>query len=120
MSFADRPTSGLVEEYAAAAYKHRAASRIGDSETANVAYEVLAGVIREVRHRGVEAIAALLSLLNDDRVEIRGWVASHALEFDPERAEPVLEAIASADPTLEQFSAEMVLREWRSGRLTFP
>lgn len=119
-AFSDRPIPGLIDEYAGAAVRQRAAIRIGDYEMANEAYSVLAGVIREVRDRGPAAIVALLALLDDDRVEVRRWVAAHALEFDPKRAESTLETFANGDPNPDQFNAEMVLREWRSGRLTFP
>ena len=62
----------------------------------------------------------MLSLLDDDRVEVRGWSAVHSLEIAPEKAERVLDAIAAGPMSLEEFSAKMVLREWRSGTLPFP
>ena len=42
------------------------------------------------------------------------------LELAPDQAEPTLEEIASGPESLEEFSARMVLQEWRGGRLQFP
>jgi hypothetical protein len=110
----------LLEDYKDAAMAHRHASREGDQERANPAYERLASVIRELRNRTEKEQEAFLDLLDDPSIEVRGWAAAHALEFVPDRAEPVLERIASGPESLEEFSARMVLREWRGGRLRFP
>jgi hypothetical protein len=110
----------LLGEYEEAALAHRAGSRTGEYKKANAAYHRLAAVLRELRSRGPEAHSALLRLLEDPRLDIRGWVAAHALEMAPERAEKVLEAIAAGPHSLARLSAEMVLQEWRGGRLKFP
>ena len=110
----------LISEYRDAALTHRTASRAGDHEKANSAYERLASIVREVRKRSDEEKTVFLELLSDPSIEVRGWAASHALEFAPDRAEPVLEEIASGPESLEEFSARIVLQEWRGGRLQFP
>jgi hypothetical protein len=110
----------LLKEYAEAAVAHRAASHEGKHKIANRSYHRIAAVLRELKNRGPSAQKALLHLLDDERIEVRGWAAAHALEFAPDLAEPVLESIASGPPSLEEFSAKMVLKEWRAGRLQFP
>lgn len=114
------PIDQLLEDYKIAANTHRVASREGDHERANQASERLASVVRELRNRTEKERAAFLDLLDDPNVEIRGWAAAHALEFAPDRAEQVLEQIAAGAKSLEEFSARMVLQEWRAGRLRFP
>lgn len=109
----------LLQVYREAALEHRSASRSGDSRKANRAYLRLIAVIRELRRRGPDAHKALLRLLEDRRTEVRGWAAAHALEIAPKQAVKVLEEIASGPSSLEELSAQMVLREWRSGRLEF-
>lgn len=105
----------LLGSYVDAAVMHRRASREGKHRAANPAYERLTAVFRELLVRGTDGREGLLRLLNDPRIEVRGWAAAHALEFAPERASAVLEDIASGPASLEEFSAKMVLRQWRAG-----
>lgn len=110
----------LIEVYRDAAIAHRSATREGDYKRANLAYERLMSVVRELRDRSNNEREVFLDLLDDPLIEVRGLVAAHALEFAPDKAEPVLEEIASGPESLEEFSARMVLQEWRQGRLRFP
>jgi hypothetical protein len=103
----------LLKEYADAALVHRTASREGKHKIANRAYHRISTVMRELRERGPHALSALLRLLEDERIEVRGWAAAHALEFAPDRAVHVLECIASGPASLEELSAKMVLQQWR-------
>lgn len=115
LNLARTDLEALLAEYADAALTHRRASREGKHKIANRAYERLSAVVRELRGRGADAQSALLRLLNDERIEVRGWVAAHVLEFAPDRALGVLEEIASGPASLEEFSAKVVLQQWRSG-----
>lgn len=47
-------------------------------------------------------------------------MAAHALDFAPEKGEPVLESLAGVQGSLIGFDAEMTLKEWRKGELRFP
>lgn len=51
--------------------------------------------------------------MSDPRVEVRGWAAAHLLPISPDAAVAIPEAIASGPPSLEEFSAKMVLKQWR-------
>jgi hypothetical protein len=80
-----------------------------------VAYARIVGTSRELRHR--IAAAHVLPLLKDGGV--RSCVAAHALEFTPEKGEPVLLRFASR-PVRLRTPAEHALKAWREGTLKFP
>lgn len=108
-----------MERYRAAALAHGEATEAGDHRRANKAHQQLVEALRAVRATG-DAAGALGKLMDDPELAVRVWAATHGLEFDPDAAERVLSGIASGGHTIHQFNAEMVLREWRAGRLTFP
>lgn len=110
----------MVAKYAKAASLHGRATREGDQELANRSYQRMARVCRALRERGPDAQSALLPLVSDPDPAVRGWAASHALEFAPEVASQALSELASGPPSPERLSAEVVLREWRRGALKFP
>jgi len=110
----------LLDRYTACAVDHHLATGRGDARAADRANRRLSRVVTEVRRRGGEAVEGFLILLDHEHGGVRVWAASHCLEFDPDRAEAVLETLAADGTGLIQFSAEWVLTEWRSGRLTFP
>jgi hypothetical protein len=63
---------------------------------------------------------AIGSLMDDGDPGVRSWAAAHSLQWFPERARSVLEALCSSDaPWQVAFSAEMTLKEYDNGRLTF-
>lgn len=110
----DRTVTELVSEYARAAAK---AGRLDShSRRQNRAAHLVAAIYRELRDR--DQRAALLPLLESEDAGVRGWTAAHALEFAPDEATAVLEAAVS-EPFPHGFNAEMVLKEWRAGRLRF-
>ncbi len=109
----------LIGIYAKAAAQHGYWTISGNSRETNRQFEIVAGVYRELRSRGSEAQRALLRLLSHDDIAVRGWAAAHALEFAPEDRQLVLEEIART-PGILGFEAQMVLQEWRAGRLKFP
>jgi hypothetical protein len=88
----------------------------GRSDVANENADRIAAIYRELRRRGAESV--LLTLLNSRDEGVLAW-AAHALEFAPERGEPVLVSI-SERPGLIGFDAEITFGERRSGRLRFP
>ena len=120
LDLASETIAGLLREYADAAVSHRSASRAGNHQVANQSYGRLAAVVRELGARGPTEHAAILQLLDDDRLEVRGWAPAHSLQCDPSRAESTLEQIARGPPSMEEFSAKMVLQQWRAGTLSFP
>jgi hypothetical protein len=85
----------LPNLYAKAALANGEAGRQGDHRAANRAYEEIGRIVRELRRRGPAAHRSLVCLLDDVRLDVRGWAAADALEVDPDAAVPVLERIAS-------------------------
>jgi hypothetical protein len=109
----------LVLDYADAAIDH-GRSTTTDAERANASADTIATIYRELRRRGPESQAALLTLLDHLNPSVRSWAAAHALEFAPPRGEPVLEKLARGPHGVVRLDAEMTLQEWRKGRLRFP
>ncbi len=109
----------LLKAYRDSASAHRTATNEGDSRRGNREHDVLAAVYRELRGRGMTTQRSLLGLLDDPDLGVRGWAASHAMEFAPEEGRPVLEELAQSGGILG-FSAAMTLKEWQKGNLRFP
>jgi len=107
----------LLDAYRLAAKNHRAASLAGDYRAGNPQADIIARIYRELRRRGHETQRALLDLLDDEDPGVRGWAAPRALEIEPERGVPVLEALAQSEPWPESSEAETTLKVWRKGEL---
>lgn len=107
-----------LEAYVDAAIRHTSATMGGNFKLANKAHAI-AAIYRARRARGLAAQLELLPLLQHETTGVRTWTASHALEFAPEQALPVLEELAS-DEGIIGFNAQTTLSEWRAGRLIFP
>lgn len=105
--------------YEGAAVRHGEASQKGDHRTANAQYKRLLAAWKELRSRGDEGRAALLHLMDARNLHVQVWAASHVLEFAPEAAEARLERLAHEAPGLARLDAELTLKEWRAGNLTF-
>lgn len=110
-------TSLLVDAYRAAAKKH--GDEAADEIDAREAAYLIAAIYVELRRRGIEHQAKLLSLLWDIEPNVRLWSATHALEFATPQGEAVLEKLTSAERSVG-LSAELTLEEWRAGKLQFP
>lgn len=115
----DDNSESLVVQYKDAAMHHGLATQAGDFETANAQYEIIAAVYRELRSRGSKAQIGLLGLFTDRNPDVRLWASTHALEFAPEQAEPILRDLMRSGG-LVGFNAEMTLTEWKDGNLIFP
>jgi hypothetical protein len=109
----------LIEQYRTAAAAHGAATELGEYRAANRHHDLLAQIYRELRARGTDAQRELLVLLDDVDAHVSAWAAAHALEFAPERGEPVLRRLA-ANRGFVALNAEMTLQEWSKGTLRFP
>jgi hypothetical protein len=62
---------------------------------------------------------AIIQLMEDVNLSVRGWAAAHCLQWVPDRARAVLEDIRRQNVFPFSFDAEMVLNEYDNGRLTF-
>lgn len=118
--FSGEQLTDLVKLYAEAAAAHGRATESGDHVQANKQHDVVASIYRELRRRGSDSQAALLSLLSHPDPGVRCWVASHALEYAPKLAEPVLSELSRGSPSFVRFGAELTLERWTKGTLRFP
>lgn len=108
----------LISAYLEAAQLEGRAIESGDHRAENKASELLAAIYSELKLRGREAQCALLPLLHHEDPGVRLWAASHALDFSPSEARPVLEALIPIGKFIG-LCAETTLDEWRRGRLQF-
>jgi hypothetical protein len=90
-----------------------------NAKAANAQYKRIVAVWKELRGRGRDGQEALLELMASSNPHVRGWAASHVLEFCPDRAEAELERLANGPPSLVRLDAEMRLSQWRTGRSHF-
>ena len=119
-AMAEQTRAELVTRYVDAASRNGSATLRSDEEEANRAHDELAEIYRELRRRGGDDQAALLGLLDHEDTGVRLWAAAHALEFAPERGEPVLRRTRAEMKNLLGFVAGMTLARWREGALEFP
>lgn len=110
----------LVVMYTEAARVHATATESGDYKKANRAADLLAAIYAELRRRGQKSQMALLPLLSHDDPGVRGWAASHALEFSASDGQRVLEDLIATNKGFLGLDAKTTLEEWRKGRLRFP
>ncbi|MBI2908786.1 MAG: DUF2019 domain-containing protein [Chloroflexi bacterium] len=115
---ADVPT--LTDWYAEAAAAHGKATEEGDYKRTNREHDKLFAVYREMHARGDDGRAGLIKLLESPSDWVRLCAAAKALEFAPEVSEPLISELARENKGIIGFEAEMVLREWRAGKLRFP
>ena len=109
----------LVVAYREAALGHGLGTESGDYRRANRHHDTVAALYRDLRRRGPEAQRELLPLLDDISPYVRAWAAAHALDFAPDRGEPVLQRLAVVSGVF-RLTAEATLKEWRNGSLSFP
>lgn len=104
----------LVQDYRTASLQ---TGLWNDAENANQAHDRLHKLYKILRTtpEGQEAISRLMA---DSDPYVRLWAASHSLFWKPDDARKVLEQIAACGGLLG-FDAEMVLKEFDAGRLTF-
>lgn len=104
---------GKFRQYAEA---HGAASEQGDYKTANRNYDKLLGIVAKLRVHGAQGEAALRRLMKDRSDAVAAFAATRSLPFAEADALEVLEAIARKAGAVG-FNAEMVIKEWKGGRL---
>jgi hypothetical protein len=111
-------SSALVELFAEAGIASGQALENAKSQLANKAYDLQERIFLELRSRGIEAQRTLLTLLNHPDRQVRCAAGTYALDFDPEAAVPVLEAL-ERQHGFAAHNAGMALTQWRKGELQF-
>jgi hypothetical protein len=106
----------VLEEYTELAVLHGQALSEFDHKKSNRLHSRITKLYQELRALGPDAQNELLKLLEHPDASVRCWAAAHALDFAPERGEPVLAKIAVEESMPLRMSAETVLMGWRTGR----
>jgi len=65
-----------------------------------------------------EGKAGIVRLMSDANIHVRCWAAAHSLQWEPEIARGVLEAIRNQDGTCS-FDAKWILKSFDEGKLMF-
>lgn len=112
-------TRDAASEYANSAVEQGAATDRGDHEKANAAHDRLMWALASLRESPDRGRSVLQAFLHHKDPHLRCWAATHLLPLDEAAATHVLKSQVS-EPPFVGFNAEMVLREWRAGRLRVP
>ncbi len=113
-------TATLVSDYREAAAAQWASIFGGKPKAAYKHSDKVVKMYTELRRRGDAARSALLPLLEDSDPGVRVWAAAHALEFAPEKAEPILIDLVQKPRGPTATIARYTLQQWRDGTLFFP
>jgi hypothetical protein len=65
-----------------------------------------------------EGKAGIIALMEDENPHVKCWAAAHSLEWELDKARAVLTSLRDFKGACS-FDAEMVLEQYKSGKLTF-
>jgi hypothetical protein len=108
------------DRYITEATEYGRCSEAADSKKVNAAYHRLAAVLTRLRASSDRGESILVDLVNHSNGWVRLWAATDLLPLRAELASSALEKLASGRPGGLRLDAEMVLKEWRAGRLKVP
>jgi hypothetical protein len=109
----------LTSEYAEYASQHGEGTEQGDYKKVNKAHDKLIKIYHQIKERGALDNPMFKELLLSSDPGVRCWAASHILIISPKEAENVLIELGKVPNSLIAFSAIMILKEWKNGRLKF-
>jgi len=105
------------DRYIAEAAEHGRCTESGDYKRGNAAFDRMKAALAELRGRADRGESILMELLNHPNGWVRLDAATDLLPLRAELASTILENLASGPQSQLEFMANMVLREWRAGRL---
>lgn len=100
-----------------AAIAHGSGTLGGNAQSTNRAHDRVIKALQLLRLYPDQGREALSELAKDSNNSVRAWAATYLLPLDQERAITVLEDVARNDESIIGLDAEIVLREWKAGRL---
>ena len=112
-----RDDGTLEARYRKYAQGHGDGSRSGDFRTTNRNHDKLVALLPELRAIGDRGEEILRRLMTDPSDAVAGWAATHSLPIAEKDALSTLRAIARKGGIIG-LDAEMVIKEWKGGRLT--
>lgn len=90
---------------------------VGNTGKINEYHDNLIETIKSIRNNDPE-LTILVPLLQHENDSVKSWAATYLLPYNESESIAVLENISRKKGWIA-FSAEMVLKEWRKGRLKF-
>ncbi len=110
----------LQDAYLSACRDYGKALDEGNSRRANRAQKEKERALERLRVSPDQGRAFLTSLLRDENGYVRCAAATHLLRLDEAAAVHALETLRSDGPPFSRVTAQIVLEEWRAGRLRTP
>lgn len=98
--------------------KKEKAIEAGNAKIANINYDKISKIVEEWREDPEVDLRELEPLLEHEEDYVKYSTAFVLIPILPEKAENVLEALASKRGNVS-FDARMLLQEWRKGNLKF-
>lgn len=102
-----------IEEYGRCSERY-------DHKKSNAAFRRMDRTLRTIRGADDKGEAVLRPLLDHANDWVRTLAATHLLPLRADLAIPVLEQIAARPRGVLRLEAELILHEWRIGRLKVP
>ena len=110
----------LKERYITEAAEQGRCTESADSERADAAYDQMMASLAELRRLADRGESMLIEMLSHPNRWVRLSAATHLLPLRADLASKILDDLAFGPRGELRFEAEMVLREWRAGRLKVP
>jgi hypothetical protein len=104
--------NNLVAEFAAGVVKQNEAIRRRDPVTGNRYAESYVSAFKELHGMGDAALAALASLLEDERIEVRAMTAAFLIPYMTDEAVMVLKTAAEGHDIVA-LGAQVALSRWQ-------
>jgi hypothetical protein len=73
----------------------------------------------KVLRESEEGRRGIMAVMSDPRPHVRSWAAAHSLQWEPENARQVLEALRNDKVFPYSIDAEMALEQFDKGLLSF-
>lgn len=109
-----------MENYVAEIAEYGRCSERYDHKKGNPAFRRVETALRAVRATEDKGEAVLISLLDHSNPWVRFLAATHLLPLRADLALSILEQIAAASQGVLRLQVDLVLQEWRHGRLEVP
>lgn len=106
------------QEFVTSAIAHHELSVSGDRTGSNTAHKRVSTAMKAISQQQDKGAYFLTEAIKDDRASVRLWAATYLLPIDSQAALSTLNAIKDGDcPWQIQAIAEVVIDQWRNGRL---
>ena len=107
----------VIERYRQGAIMHSDFSNTKKANKGADQVHACYNILRETE----EGRQVIIAMMDDSDPGVRGWAAVHSLQWVPQRARAVLEALSQSKdiPWQTSFDAEMTLKEYDKGNLKF-